>query len=288
MDKAKAAVTGFLSNNGKHNTVVHETVNPAVQNEHVTKTLHNETTTAIDREVHQDHHHTTVQPILHKEVLPEKHTHSMGEVEHRHITHGNEDHIKHKLEAEKLRFKNTMEIGKTEHTTSAAPTISSEHVHHHVHEIIQPVIQKETIQPTVVHTTVPVHEVHHNEAKHHTATALPAITLDEFKAKGGTLTGNKERVDTFKGEPRSIEGLGLPEYDTKNTTHQNGLTHDDDSDHYQLNGKNNMDGTSTGAAGDIGIPRTATHGHKSKKASLIDKINPKVDSNGDGIAGFMK
>merc|ERR1712230_298871 len=33
---------------------------------------------------------------------------------------------------------------------------------------IQPVIQKETIQPSVVHTTVPVHEVHQNEAKHHT------------------------------------------------------------------------------------------------------------------------
>ncbi|RAL61155.1 hypothetical protein DID88_010494 [Monilinia fructigena] len=74
MDRAKAAVSEFLSKDGKHDTTVHETVNPAVQHEKIIKTRHEDATVAIDREVHQDHHHTSVQPILDREVLPEQHT----------------------------------------------------------------------------------------------------------------------------------------------------------------------------------------------------------------------
>lgn len=64
----------------------------------------------------------------------------------------------------------------------------------------------EVLQPSVVHTTVPVHEVHHNAAQHHTTSALPAMSLDEFKTQGGTLTGRGERKDNFTGEPRSVGG----------------------------------------------------------------------------------
>merc|ERR1712093_278669 len=56
MDKAKAAVGSFLRKDGKHDTTVHETVNPAVTQENVTRTQHENVTTAVDREVHQDHH----------------------------------------------------------------------------------------------------------------------------------------------------------------------------------------------------------------------------------------
>jgi hypothetical protein len=37
--------------------------------------------------------------------------------------------------------------------------------------------------------------------------------------------------------------------------------------------------------GNSGLQDTATTG---KKPSLMDKLNPKIDSNGDGKAGFMK
>ncbi|RDW80947.1 hypothetical protein BP5796_05645 [Coleophoma crateriformis] len=292
MEKAKAAVTGFLSKDGKHDTTVHETVNPAVQNEHVTRTQHENVTTAVDREVHQDHHHTSVQPVKHKEVLPEQHTHNMGAVEHREINHGNDSHVKQRLEAEAAQFKNTREVGETQHTSSAAPTMGGEHVHHHVHETIQPVIQKETIQPSVVHTTVPVHEVHHNEAKHHTASALPAVTMDEFKHKGGSLAGREERVDSFGGEPRTVGGT-LGGHGAKGTTslteaegghHNHGST----GEHYTTGGS----GTGSGMTGTNATHRGAgthndVHDEPHKKASLMDKLNPKIDSNGDGKAGFM-
>ena len=72
---------------------------------------------------------------------------------------------------------------------------------------IQPVINKETIQPSVVHTTVPVHEVHHNAPQHHAASALPAMSMSEFKQQGGSLGGREDRYDSFEGEPKPI-GIG--------------------------------------------------------------------------------
>ncbi|TVY32374.1 hypothetical protein LSUB1_G008894 [Lachnellula subtilissima] len=206
MDKAKAAVGNFLSKDGKHDTTVHETINPAVQQEHVTRSQANEETKAVDREVHQDHYHTSVQPISDREVLPEQHSHQLAGVEHRHLKHGSDDHAKSRLAAEQAQFKNTREVGDTQRTTTAGETIAGEHVHHHVHENIQPVIQKETVQHSVVHTTVPIHEVHQNEAKHHTASQLPPVTMGDFKRQGGSLGGREERTDAFGGEPRSVGG----------------------------------------------------------------------------------
>ena len=69
---------------------------------------------------------------------------------------------------------------------------------------IQPVIQKETIQPSVVHTAIPIHETHHHDPKHHAATALPAVNMAGYKAQGGTLGGREERSDGFIGDPNPI------------------------------------------------------------------------------------
>jgi len=320
MDKAKAAVSNFLSKDGKHETTVHETVNPAVQNEHITRTKHEEAQKVIDREVHQDHYHTSVQPIKDREVLPEQHSHNLVGTEHREVNHGNDEHVRQRLEAERAQFKSTKEIGETQHTSAAAPTLSGEHVHHHVHETIQPVIQKETIQPSVVHTTIPVHEVHHNEAKHHTASALPAVTLAEFEKQGGSLGGREERTDAFAGEPRSVgetlsgnnrdATIGGPGArgttsvtDRDGATGRSGTTRDTTTGtgHSGTHGTTGTTGTrgTTGTSGTTGTTGTTGSGYGNsttdntsttgtKKASLIDKINPMVDSNGDGKAGFMK
>lgn len=149
-----------------------------------------------------------------------------------------------------------------------------------VHENIQPVIQKETVQPSVVHTTQPIHEVHHNEAKHHGTHTLPAVSRSEFEKNGGALGGGETRHDKFAGEPKghvhepTIGGAGA-----KGTTH---LTDKDGSGvpHNHSHGAAGVAGT-TGAAG--------THGHETgtKKPSLMDKLNPKKDADGDGKAGFM-
>jgi hypothetical protein len=268
-----------------------KTVNPAVTNETVTPTRKENVTTAVDREVHQDHHHTSVQPIQDREVLPEQHSHQLGGVEHRNIKHGNDQHVKDRLAAEQGQFKNTREVGSTQHHASTNAGVTGEHVHHHVHENIQPVVQKETIQPSVVHTTVPIHEVHQNEAKHHTASALPAVTMDEFKRQGGHLSGREERTDSFGGEPRSVGGT-LGGVGAKGTT---SLTENESSRHGHHN-KEHLGATGAGAgvgAGATGAGRGAggissnSHDNTGKKPGLMDKLNPKRDADHDGKAGFM-
>lgn len=69
MEKAKQAVSNFVSGSGKHKTTVDEEVRKPVTEEHVRPHQHEDITTAVDKEVHQHHHHTTVQPLTTQEVL---------------------------------------------------------------------------------------------------------------------------------------------------------------------------------------------------------------------------
>jgi hypothetical protein len=275
-------------------------VNPAIVNENVTPTKHEHVQTAVDREIHQDHHHTSVQPIQHKEVLPEKHTHNIVGVDHRNIQHGNDDHVRQRLEAERAQFKDTRTVGSVQESQSVKPTIAGEHIHHHVHENIQPVIQKETIQPAVVHTTIPVHEVHQNESKHHTTSQLPAVTMDEFQAQGGRLEGRSERIDAFAGEPKSVGGSlgGVGAHGSTTRTEQNSLnghngTTKSNNGITNSNSNNVANGSTQGAhhgtnQTTTGTTTRSTTNSSVKKVSLMDKLNPKVDADGDGKAGFMK
>lgn len=156
MDAAKAAISKLTSNKG-HQTTVDETVHGGVINETVKPQRHEETTQAIDREVHQDHYHTTVQPLQDQQVLPEKHTHNQLPTENREFCH-DDGHIKQQITADLGRFQDTQTVEQTRHSNATAPSVTGEHVHHHVHETVVPVVHKSTIQPEVVHTTVPIHE----------------------------------------------------------------------------------------------------------------------------------
>lgn len=83
----------------------------------------------------------------------------------------------------------------------------NEHQHHHIHETIQPVIQKETVQPSVVHHTAAVHEKIHDAPIVHEATTLPTITHDAFlknqEASGPHSHNDKTHSHQFyEGAPR--------------------------------------------------------------------------------------
>ena len=142
MDSAKAAVKDFMSKSGQHDTTVHEKVAPAVKHETIERQKHEEYISAIDKEVHQDHYHTTEQPVLDKEVLPEQHHHNVIPVEHRSYEHGNNDEVEARLAKERAAYRDTVERVEGSTTRNVAPVVAGEHKHHHVHETIQPVIQK--------------------------------------------------------------------------------------------------------------------------------------------------
>ena len=202
MEQAKAAVQNFTSKRGHHTDVV-ESVNPAVTSETIKPHRHEEVQEAVDREVHQDHYHTTVQPIQHQEVLPEKHHHQMRDVSHKEFEHGDDHETRQRLERERAQFAGTSTTHETRHTSAAAPVVEGEHVHHHVHETVQPIVHKETITPEVVHTTVPIHETHHASSQHHGISTLPMKTLDSFKSGGGILEGGKTAShENYEGAPR--------------------------------------------------------------------------------------
>lgn len=85
--------------------------------------------------MHQDHFHTSVQPVKDREVLPEKHSHNMAAVENREYVHGDDAALKARLEQERAQFESTRTMGSTQESHSVAPVIAGEHVHHHVHEV---------------------------------------------------------------------------------------------------------------------------------------------------------
>ncbi|KAI5460477.1 allergen [Mariannaea sp. PMI_226] len=193
MEKAKQAVANFISSDGKHKTTVDQDVRGDITEENIHPHQHENVTTAIKKDVHQDHHQTIVQPYEAKETLPEKHTHNALPVEHKTIQHGNEADLRENLKRDAAKYKDTTTTHDTTHSTTTAPVVTGERTHHHVHHHIQPVIVKEVTQPHVIHTTVPVHETHYAAPIHHEATVRPTKPLD-----ANTGNENLERENTPK------------------------------------------------------------------------------------------
>jgi len=335
MEAARAAVNKITGNRG-HHTTVDETVNPAVTREVIKPHVHEEATQAIDREVHQHHYHTTVQPLTAQEVLPEKHTHNILAAEEREFHHDNAKDTEARLASELGHFKDTRRIEPVVQTQAAAATVTGEHVHHHVHETVVPVVHKEVIQPEVIHVTKPIHETHHAAAQHHGLSALPMKTLDEFSKAGGVLSGGKHGAhEEYDGPPRkyndklstTFDKLGLEAEEAltggrhggttgmTGTSTGGGLTGSRQTDSGYggvdnnlegreagltggrsgygnergsgLTGDNNYDssrGTSGTTGGNFGVITDHTRGNPSTK----DKLDPRIDADGDGRRGIGK
>lgn len=77
-----------------------ETFSPAVTKEVIIPKETEETTIAVDRELHQGHYQTRVQPIEDKEILDEEHRHNILPVEQRIQRDVDDDLVRRKLEEE--------------------------------------------------------------------------------------------------------------------------------------------------------------------------------------------
>jgi len=113
MDKAKAVVSDFMHKAGKHNTTVHERVAPAVTHQTVKPERHENVTTAVDKEIHQDHYHQPVQPVQDREALPKQYSHNLGSVEHQQFEHSNKRDDKARLQQEAAQFKDKQTVAPT-------------------------------------------------------------------------------------------------------------------------------------------------------------------------------
>jgi len=198
MERAREEVNRLTGNRG-HTTEVEEHVRAPVTQETIRPTRQEEITTAKQRDVHQDHYHTTVQPLTDREVLPEQHRHQMAVAEEREFHHGNQEEERLRLEQEQARFRDSRQV-ESASVSQSQRVVEGEHTHHHVHETVQPIVQKEVIQPEVVHTTKPIHEIHHSSSQFHGQSVLPTKSLNEV---GGEIpTGSTGSVETYEGVPR--------------------------------------------------------------------------------------
>jgi hypothetical protein len=89
--------------------------------------------------------------------------------------------------------------------------------HSHVHETVQPVINRETIQPEVIHTKHNIHETHHLNAQHHATTTAPEIDMASYEGTGTGSAGTAGK----KGRGKK-GGLGSS-YDNELGGNQRGL-----------------------------------------------------------------
>jgi len=83
--------------------------------------------------------------------------------------------------------------------------------------------------------------------------------MADFKKQGGVLTGREERYDGFEGEPRSVGGALAG-----------------DATEFQYSGSTGFSGTSGNQTGG------------SRMQKMENKLDPRVDSDGDGRRGIGK
>lgn len=128
---------------GQKDTTVEREVAPAVEHETVKKEHETKEQTVIDRERHQHHYHTTVQPLKDQEIEATKHDHEQAATQERVINKDSEgDQIKARVDARENAFNDKTVEAATKETTTDEGEVVGEQVHHHLHETVQPVIEK--------------------------------------------------------------------------------------------------------------------------------------------------
>ncbi|KIR97337.1 allergen [Cryptococcus deuterogattii 2001/935-1] len=180
---------------------------PEVIEEHIRPQEHTESVEAIDRERHIHHHQHRIQPIEHKQALDPKHVHVTAPAVVR--EHKEEMLPEHQetLQKQRTMHSNQQTTGDVEKSHAHLGTHVNQHEHHHIHETVQPVIQRETIQPTVVHHTAAIHEKVHDAPIVHEVTTLSTIGHNEFLKmkeglKGATHADKGHQHQFYEGAPR--------------------------------------------------------------------------------------
>lgn len=108
-------------------TTVHQEEATAVVHEDVKRHEHEQVDTVVDKEVHKDHYHTTIQPIKDEKIIPAKHvfknTEAELEIDHRDNT------AKSEAKREAATIQNKRKVQDTTHSKEHAPVQEDAHIH---------------------------------------------------------------------------------------------------------------------------------------------------------------
>ncbi|PFH49285.1 hypothetical protein AMATHDRAFT_48838 [Amanita thiersii Skay4041] len=140
-----------------------------------------------ERHIHHIQHHT--QPVISKNELDEQHHDFIHPITRVYEKHANKPEDKVLLNGLVQQHRDTVHHGEKERIIVDKGVTINEHTHHHIHHIIQPVIEKETVDKHRIHTTIPIHEVTHEAPIVHQSQSHAPIAIEHFLSKGGTLDG---------------------------------------------------------------------------------------------------
>ncbi|ETS82557.1 hypothetical protein PFICI_04433 [Pestalotiopsis fici W106-1] len=153
-----------------------------VEHETVKRVEHEVVETIVNKDVHQDHYHRTVQPIKERVVLPTKHiyieTGSDREYDHRDVAATAEG-----SQRDAHRYPDE---GRVEEPRRAGMVAPNQDAEGYVEERVRHVVTNETIIPPPIETTQHVHKTRHLAPGQQSATNTSKPGLDRSQEKSAS------------------------------------------------------------------------------------------------------
>jgi hypothetical protein len=197
------------------------------------RTNHSHTIEEVERqrELERHSHHIQVhhQPIKHEE-------HAVEQVHQRShpVTKISEKHASTDKDAKLLStiatghgYKDEVRVGAKDHTIVDQGEVVNESVHHHIHNVVVPLISHDAHEHHRIKTVIPTHHVLHEAPIIHESSTLEAISKDDFLKRGGILGSSHKDVGqanilTQGTCDRTVDGVGeklAQELRLSSTTH---------------------------------------------------------------------
>ncbi|GAA96417.1 uncharacterized protein L969DRAFT_95745 [Mixia osmundae IAM 14324] len=138
-----------------------------------------------DRHIHHVQH--TTQPIYDERNNAEQHERRSVPVTQIKEGHATADADKAAFAAQVGQHSDrTTHSGKDRQVIDKGERLT-ENTHHHVHNVVQPIIERDVHQNTRIHTTIPVSQETHEAPIVHQSQDLKPISMSQFKSQGNEL-----------------------------------------------------------------------------------------------------
>ena len=147
----------------------------------------------VDRHVHHVQHHT--QPVLDSEHGSEQQHQKVAPVTEVREKHASTDKDAALLASVAGNHTDTYAEGALHRQVVDKGEKVRENVHHHIHNVVQPIIEKDTHEYHRIQTTIPTHVVSHEAPIVHESTHHKPVTKDEFLSGGGDLKNGVRSIN---------------------------------------------------------------------------------------------
>ncbi|GAA5967245.1 hypothetical protein JCM11641_000487 [Rhodosporidiobolus odoratus] len=183
----------------------------------------------VDRHVHHVQHH--VQPVLDTQHASEVHHEKAVPVTKIKESHVATDEDRAQFAALNTAKDSVVEAPREKVIIDRGEQVV-ENVSHHVHHVVQPVVERDTHEHHRIHTVIPVHQTTHEAPIVHSSVSHEPMSLKDFTAGGGDLASklkhdanlllhkdNRDCERTVQGPAETLtEQLGLTSLNDKSAT----------------------------------------------------------------------